>query len=78
MPTHEKIEYKNGVTVVHFSNPIQDDYSLCGCDLGGDSLDENGAYENSNTVKEKVDCLNCIRIVQYCKKIRENEFKKVE
>lgn len=73
MAIHEKQEFENGVIIIHFLSPFQSDYALCGQDIVGDSIDENGAYDNATHTKEKVTCQSCIRIVEYCKKIKRIE-----
>jgi hypothetical protein len=74
MAIHEKQEFANGVIRIHFLNPIQGDYALCGQDIAGDTIDENGAYDNATQTKEKVTCQQCILIVEYCKSINRNEY----
>lgn len=53
---------------IHFENPTgsQQDYTLCGITLDGDT-ETAGGYVNTN---QKVNCEHCIRIVEYCKKIK--------
>lgn len=42
------------------------DYTLCGITLDGDS-ETAGDY---NTTDEKVNCRDCISIIQYCKSLK--------
>lgn len=60
----------NKVEVIHFVCNIQNDYSLCGHDLAGDSW---LGWEEGEPTKDKVTCVECIRIVKYCKAIRNSE-----
>jgi len=75
MTIRDKLEFKNGVIIIHFRSINQDDYGLCGADLAGDSVHEFGAYEASKQTSSKVNCSDCIRIVNYCKKIKRNEYE---
>lgn len=74
---HEKQIFANGDVVIHFRSPIQSDYALCGQDLAGDSIDDRGNYENSIQTKEKITCRHCIEIVEYCKAVKQSEFKNI-
>ncbi len=65
----DKITFANGSAIIHFRGIFQKDYALCGADLAGDSIDENGYYDESKITDEKVNCPHCIAIVDYCKKI---------
>jgi len=58
--------------IVHFLNSGQSDVALCGQDLAGDS--ELG-WEAAEQTKEKVNCKDCIRIVEHCKKIKRSEWR---
>lgn len=74
---HQKQIFENGESVIHFPGAHQSDYSLCGQDLAGDSLDERGNYEQSEYTKEKVNCKDCIKIVEHCKSILKSEYIKL-
>lgn len=56
---------------VHFIGPIQD-YTLCQLTMDGDT-ETAGGYHYTD---KKVDCEFCIRIIEYCKKIKKSEYKK--
>lgn len=73
MTIKQKVTFENGKTVVHFMGTGQADYALCGHDLAGDSIHENGSYGESTDTEEKVNCKHCISIVMYCKNIKNNE-----
>ena len=56
-------------TVVHLVSSVQEDLSLCGRDL----LGESGRYENCGEGKETtepVNCEICVMIINGCQKIK--------
>jgi len=67
----ELLKYNDGTEIVHFVGVGQKDFALCGQDLAGD--DEMG-WSSSTETKLKVNCKNCIEIVEYCKSINRNEW----
>jgi len=72
--TRYKIYFKDGGTEVHFGGVSQKDVSLCLHDLSGDDC-FGRSYAAASVTKDKVDCKDCIAIVNYCKSINENEYK---
>ena len=72
----QKQIFENGVEIVHFVGVSQPDYALCGQDLAGDSIDENGKYDTAMVTLDKCDCKDCIRIVEVCKIIKRSEYVK--
>jgi len=75
MAIKEKITFENKNTIIHFRGTGQSDYGLCGADLAGDTIHENGKYDNAEQTTEKVNCEDCIGIVNYCKGIKRAEYK---
>ena len=70
MATHVKIKtWENNHT--HFDTH-NNNYTLCGLDTGGD---ERMGISIAKTVKVKVNCPDCIRIVEFCHNINKSEFK---
>jgi len=69
MATHIKIKtLENSFT--HFDTH-SNNYTLCGLETGGDGgLD----ISESVIVKRKVNCPDCIRIVEFCHNIKKSEF----
>jgi hypothetical protein len=75
MAHKQKIIFKNGEEVVHFTGVGQGDYALCGHDLAGDSIfDDRGGYKCATPTDDKVTCVACIEIVEYCKTIKTTEY----
>lgn len=68
MATHLKIVTLEG-TAVHFDSGCND-YTLCGLDTMGDP---RLGIEEPKVVKAKVDCQACIRIYEFCRKIKPSE-----
>jgi len=68
MAIKEKIT-ENNITTIHFVGVHQKDYTLCGHDLAGDK-----EYESGARTEKKVNCKMCINIVEYCKKIKRDEY----
>jgi hypothetical protein len=56
---------------VHFDTAINN-YTLCGMETGGDS---GMGFEQGIITNEKVNCLGCIRIVEFCHQIKKTEYK---
>jgi len=56
---------------IHFIDSVQD-YTLCGLTLDGDNVTAGGF----DGTKEKVNCTDCIRLIEYCKQISKNEYLK--
>jgi hypothetical protein len=54
---------------VHFVGVIND-YTLCGLTMDGD-IRAAGSFHST---KEKVDCCNCISIIEFSKKIKHSEW----
>jgi hypothetical protein len=70
MKTHIRIKtFENNY--VHFDTH-QNNYTLCGLETGGD---ETFSIEKSILTKRKVNCPDCIRIVEFCHQIEKKEFK---
>lgn len=61
----------NGQRSTHF-NYGRNDYTLCGLDNMGDSFIGLSIAKRHN---KKVDCKECIRIVEYCKSIKKSQYK---
>ncbi len=57
---------------VHFSGGTNIDYTLCGLTMDGDEK-TGGAFDNTN---KKVNCPECIGMVEFCKTVKKNEYKK--
>jgi len=47
-------------------------YTLCGLETGGD---ESLGIGYPKTVKRKVNCPECVRLVEYCHSIKKSEFE---
>lgn len=56
---------------VHFRPPFGSDHTLCGLTLDGDTKTAGSFLKT----KEKVDCYDCIRIVEFGKSIKNSEYK---
>ncbi len=56
---------------VHF-DLMTNDYTLCGLETAGD---EGINIAKGKPVKVKVNCADCIRIVEYCQLIERKEWK---
>lgn len=70
MAVRVKIEtYENKHT--HFNTHINN-YTLCGLETGGD---ESIGIKIAKVVKRKVNCPECIRIVEFCHAIKLSEFE---
>jgi len=54
---------------VHFKGTYND-YTLCGITLDGDNKTAGG-FDNTN---ERVDCRDCIAIIELAKKVKRNEW----
>ncbi|MBN2664551.1 MAG: hypothetical protein JXR68_12955 [Bacteroidales bacterium] len=54
---------------IHFAGVLSD-YTLCGLTLDGDPATAGGF----DITKEKVNCEQCIQIVEYTKKIRKSNY----
>ncbi len=61
----KKVNFHTGESEVHFADGPGPDYSICGCDLDGDT-----EYGNATITNEAVNCSDCLRLVKICKKIR--------
>lgn len=60
-----EIEYFDKTRVVHYDGVFQPgDVALCGSDLMGDSIADG--WHPATPTNKKVDCRQCIRIVEYC------------
>lgn len=55
---------------VHFPSTNGGDYTLCGLTLDGDPCTAGDYVETD----ERVDCDQCIAIVNFCKAIKKREF----
>jgi len=66
--------FSKGDTVVHFVSAWEMDRALCGQDLAGDNIDPRGEYEEAERTLDKVDCNECITIVNHCKAIKRAEW----
>lgn len=73
-----KQKYSTGFEIVHFVSAWEADRGLCGQDLAGDDSyrDERGSYEQAEKTTDKVDCKECITIVEHCKSIKRKEWIK--
>jgi len=60
-----------GEEIIHFVGNAQKDVSLCHYDLAGDYNYSEGVGTN-----KKVNCKDCIAIVEYCKRIKSSEYEK--
>lgn len=69
MAVHIKIKSDRG-TEIHFAG-VFDDHTLCGLSTSSDD-----GIEIKGQVPQKVNCQDCIKIVDFCKAINNNEFKK--
>lgn len=56
---------------VHFDT-LRNNYTLCGLETGGDTTMGIQIPKNTNS---KVNCPECIRIVEFCHAINRNEWK---
>lgn len=59
-----------GKSIVHVGSVLSGDSSLCGHDLAGD---ETMGWSMGEPTKDKVTCEDCIRVVDYARKIKESE-----
>lgn len=66
--------FNTGVELVHFVSVTEMDRALCGQDLAGDDIDDRGSYEMAEKTKNKVDCQDCIKIVEHCRLIKRSEY----
>lgn len=71
MATHLKIKTTDD-NLVHFDQQ-HNEYTLCGLDIMGDS---HLGIEPAVITTEKVNCKQCIDIVEFCKSIKSSEWKK--
>ena len=55
---------------IHFDT-WANNYTLCGLEKGGDKF---LGIDKGVIVKSKVNCPHCIKIVEFCHKIKKNEF----
>lgn len=70
MATRIKIKtYENNNT--HFDTHLNN-YTLCGLETGGD---ESMCISHAIIVKRKVNCPDCIRIVEFCHRIDPKEWE---
>lgn len=61
----QKLKHKiTKKTIVHCISAGQSDYSLCGHDLAGDT-----DYDNAVRTTEKINCEDCIDIINFCKRL---------
>lgn len=64
------IKYNDGASVVHWDGVFQPgDMSLCSSDLMGDSLDGKEGWQPAIQTNKKVNCVQCLRIVEQVKQI---------
>lgn len=68
MATHIKIKTTRD-NHTHFDTHLNN-YTLCGLETGGD---EGMNIMIGKVVKTKVNCPDCIRIVNFCQKINKSE-----
>jgi hypothetical protein len=65
---NEKLKHKiTKKTIVHCISAGQADYSLCGHDLAGDT-----EYGSAVRTTEKINCEDCINIINFCKRLPDN------
>jgi hypothetical protein len=65
---HLKFKYHDGHTEIHADGCIGNDYTLCSqYSLAGEDWDDPTITE------EKIDCADCISVIEYSKKIRKIE-----
>ena len=69
MATHVKIKTPEN-NYVHFDTH-RNSYTLCGLETGGDG---KIGIQTAKTVKAKVNCPDCLRILHFCKSINKNEY----
>lgn len=70
MATRVKIKtYDDAKT--HFDTHLNN-YTLCGLETGGD---EGLSIKIAQLVKRKVNCQDCIRIVEFCHAIKRSEWE---
>lgn len=70
---HYSITDDSGTTTIHFDGIFQPgDMSLCNHDLMGDSF---LGWQSAIETEDKVNCSDCIRIVQAVKNIKSTEYK---
>lgn len=73
MAIHIKIKTESD-NLVHFDFVSGgQNYTVCGLETGGD---EPLGIQMPKIVKRKVNCAMCIRMVEYCHKIKTSEFEK--
>lgn len=64
----QKLKHKiTKKTIVHCVSAGQSDYSLCGHDLAGDT-----DYDSAIRTTEKINCEDCIDIINFCKRLPDN------
>ena len=70
MAVHIRIETTDN-NDTHFIG--ENSYTLCGLETCGD---ETMGIEKGTVVKKKVNCPDCVEIVNYCKSIKNSEIDK--
>ncbi len=68
-----EVEWIEGERVIHLIGPIVE-FSLCGDDIVQDGV--NGDNKIIGTTIEPVNCPLCIEIIEFCKKVKKNQYKK--
>ena len=60
-----------GKEIIHAANAHGHDetYSICGMDIAGDDTSD-ASYDEAQNTNEKINCISCIQIINYCKKIK--------
>lgn len=70
MAVHFKIKFKDGHTEIHADGYSGNDCTLCSFDTDGDY-----EWDHAEKTKLKIDCVDCISIIEYCKGIEKSELK---
>ena len=71
-----EIQHNNGNKVVHWDGVFQPgDMSLCGSDLMGDGWDGKEGWQAGEITNKKVNCLQCLKIIEHVKNISNGTTK---
>jgi hypothetical protein len=71
---HVKYVIQDDDTSVHF---LKDgEWTLCGCAYEGAPGDGMPTEQGFQSTNEKVNCWQCIRIVELCKPVKQSEMNK--
>lgn len=77
MAKHFSLKKFSGEEIIHCDSPMQGDgdTALCGQDLIGDSY---LGWHAGELTEKKITCKDCIRIIQFSKKVKSTELRKIK